>query len=343
MDASVPLQQNTTQPEQQLSQALLDQKLQHLKSLDINNSIVNFWVCNVNTRNKAKRFSKIKRLRLHDDAKATFRGYVTSCITGNEHISEIRHITTNQDNRFFYIESDATDLSQASSMILTDDIETIINKDELNEFNSYIIQLTLSNGENIFAFRYISGSWSVHSAAGKFFGFELNNNNLIVNISQDCKFQVTPYIDFIQHNDDVFISDIKQFETAMNYHERLKEKKNEAIAAMYSENLMVSSSKNTLEKVIGNDKFLMRQLASVHQKSYYNNDAWLAQLRVAAETAGNWKIQFDESGQIIVQDNKEYVKELLILLQNKRVKTVVDGYIYDVDGELIAVNTPSDV
>jgi len=130
----------------------------------------------------------------------------------------------------------------------------------------------------------------------------------------------------------------------MNYHERLKEKKSEAIAAMYSENnLLVTSSKSTLEKVIGNDKFLMRQLASVHQKSYYNNDAWLTQLKNAAENAGNWKIKFDESGKIVVQDDKEYVKELLILLQNKRVKTVVDGYIYDVDGELIAVNTPSDV
>ncbi|VFB09263.1 Uncharacterised protein [Aeromonas salmonicida] len=343
MDAAVPLQQNTTQPEQQLPQLLLDQKLQHLKSLNLYDSVVNFWVCNVNTRNKNKRFSNIKRLQLHDDAKSLFRGYVTDCIAGNEHISELRHVTTNQDNRFFYIESDATDLSQASSTILTDDIRTITNKDELNEFNSYVIQLTLSDGENIFAFRYISGSWSVNSASGKFFGFELSNNSLIVKVSQDFKFQVTPYIDFIQHSDDVFIADVKQFETAMNYHERLKEKKNEAIAAMYSDDLMVTSSKGTLEKVIGNDKFLMRQLAAVHQKSYYTNNAWLAQLKIAAETAGNWKIQFDENGKIVVHDNKEYVKELLILLQNKRVKTVVDGYVYDVDGELIAVNTTSDV
>jgi hypothetical protein len=344
MDASVSPQQNETRSEQQLSQELLDQKLQHLKLLEINSSVVNFWVCNVNTINKTKRFSKIKRLQLHDDAKATFKGYVSNCITSYEHISEIKHITTNQDNRFFYIESDATDLSQASSMILTDDIETITNKDELNEFNSYIIQLTLPNNENIFAFRYIKGAWSVKSAAGKFFGFELNNNNLIVKISQDFKFQITPFIDFIQHNEDVFISDIKQFETAMNYHERLKEKKSEAISAMYSErSLLVATSRGTLEKVIGNDKFLMRQLASVHQKSYYNNDAWLAQLKIAAETAGNWKIKFDESDKIIVQEDKAYVKELLILLQNKRVKTVVDGYIYDVDGELIAVNTPPEV
>lgn len=38
-----------------------------------------------------------------------------------------------------------------------------------------------------------------------------------------------------------------------------------------------------------------------------------------------------------VQENKEYVKELLILLQNKRVKTVVDGLVFDVEGELIAI------
>lgn len=101
MDASVSPQQNETRSEQQLSQDLLDQKLLHLKLLDINSSVVNFWVCNVNTINKTKRFSKIKRLQLHDDAKATFKGYVSNCITSYEHISEIKHITTNQDNRFF--------------------------------------------------------------------------------------------------------------------------------------------------------------------------------------------------------------------------------------------------
>ena len=123
----------------------------------------------------------------------------------------------------------------------------------------------------------------------------------------------------------------------MNFHERLKEKKTEAITALCASSAMVATSKGTLTTVIGNDKHLMRQLASVHEKGYFSNDIWLTKLKNVADAAGNWKIKFDDAGKILVEDNKDYVKELLTLLQNKRVKTVVDGVMFDVDGELIAL------
>ena len=81
----------------------------------------------------------------------------------------------------------------------------------------------------------------------------------------------------------------------------------------------------------------MRQLASVHDKGFYNNKNWLSNLRAAAATAGNWKIQFDTNNKIIINNDKNYIKEVLTLLQNKRVKTVVDGVVMDVDGELVAI------
>ncbi len=36
-------------------------------------------------------------------------------------------------------------------------------------------------------------------------------------------------------------------------------------------------------------------------------------------------------------NDKKYINELLTLLQNKRVKTVIDSQIFDVDGELIVL------
>ncbi len=262
------------------------------------------------------------------------------CISGNEHICELKTINTTQDNRFFYVEKAATDFSEMEELLTTGRIEYVSEQSELNDFNAYIIQLTFGEPEqSIFAFKYISGAWSVQKTSGKFFGFSTVINELIVTIDNEPRFQITPYIDFIQYKEDVFIADIKQFEIAMNYHEILKEKKSEAITALCSSAAMSATARDTLTKVIGNDKHLMRQLASAHEKGYYANDIWLTKLKTAADAAGNWKIQFDNEGQIIVQDNKEYVKELLTLLQNKRVKTVVDNVIFDVDGELIALET----
>ena len=92
-----------------------------------------------------------------------------------------------------------------------------------------------------------------------------------------------------------------------------------------------------LSRAIGTDKHLMRQLASVYSKPYYNNDVWLTQLHQVAQNEDSWLIQFDADGKIQVQEDKKYIHELLTLLQNKRVRTVVDGVMFDVDGELIAL------
>ncbi|MCF1428619.1 MAG: DUF4868 domain-containing protein [Shewanella sp.] len=135
----------------------------------------------------------------------------------------------------------------------------------------------------------------------------------------------------------MFIADLQQFETAMNYHERLKEKKTEAIAALGNSAAMIAEESQKLINIIGEDKRLMRQLASAYEKRYFANEVWLRKLREAATAAGNWKIQFDDNGKIVIEETKEYVRELLVLLQNKRVKTVVDGIMFDVEGELIAI------
>lgn len=322
----------------QLEQTTLDQKLNLLKSLNLNSAIINIYVANISTRNKGKRFLGIKRLKVHSENKEEFKGYVVKCIEDNNHINELKTLYTAQDNRFFYVEKAATDFSQMEELVTTGNIPYVTNIKELNDYNAYVIQLTFGEQEqSVFAFRYISGSWRVNKTSGKSLTFSTINNELIVSIDETPHFQMTSNIDFIQFKDDIFIADIRQFEIAMNYHQRLKEKKEEAITALCASASLISTSKDTLEAVIGSDKHLMRQLASVHEKGYYSNDIWLTKLEAAAEKAGNWKVKFNEQGEILVENNKDYVKELLTLLQNKRVKTVVDDVMFDVDGELIAL------
>lgn len=321
-----------------IDQTILDKKLVDLKEIDLSNAIVNVWVAKVSTSNKSKRFSVVKRLKVHDESKLLFKSYVSSCIQGNGSITELRGMYTVQDDRFFYIESAATDLSQLVDVVSSAKLGVILSQGELNGYNSYVIQLTFGSPErSLFAFRYIKGAWSVKKTSGKFLSFEMLANDLVVKIQQDHRFEIAPYIDFIQFGDDVFISDIRQFETAMNYHDRLVEKKAEAITAFCSSPAIMPESNGFLAKGIGTDKHLMRQLASAHEKGYFNNEVWLAKLRKVATEAGNWLIRFDAKGNIEIDEDKTYIKELLTLLQNKRVKTVVDGVMCDVDGELIAI------
>ncbi|MEY8198135.1 MAG: DUF4868 domain-containing protein [Colwellia sp.] len=322
----------------QIDQAVLDANLVTLKGIDLSHAVVNVYVVKTSLDNKIKRFSEIKRLSCEDDLKLQFKGYVVNGISPLEHISELRDITTNQDNRAFYVESGATDFQQAVDLIQEGGIAVISSADALNKFNSYIIQLTYGNNQqSVYAYRYVSTAWSVKNSIKGAFNLELLNNQLIAGFDEQPRFQITSSIDLIQAGDGVFVTNVKNFESAMNYEERLKERKKEAVTALCASNVITTEASYVLTSTIGTDKHLMRQLASVYSKEFYSNQDWMVKLKQAAEEAGNWLIRFDDNGNIEVDDDKAYIKELLTLLQNKRVETVVDHKVCDVDGELIAL------
>ncbi|WP_163371836.1 Kiwa anti-phage protein KwaB-like domain-containing protein [Endozoicomonas acroporae] len=327
---------NDNTPQIEIDQTFLEQKLTGLKALDLSNAVVNVYAVKASTTNKKKRFQSVMLLPCKLTLENNLRSYVTNCIEGNEHMSELREITTSQDNRFFYVESAATDFQQIIELIRAPNIPSLSNKDQLNAFNGYVIKLTI-NGEtetNLYAFRYIATAWSVTNSAGKFLCFD---NDLIADLSAEPRFAITPFIDMIQAGDGLFIADIEQFEKAMNYRERLEQKKNEAIEALASVNALTNGGSEILSRAIGTDKHLMRQLASVYAKPFYNDDIWLTKLNLIAEKpeSSHWLIEYDSDKKIIVKEDKKYIHELLTLLQNKRVRTVVDGVEQDVDGELI--------
>jgi len=324
----------------QIDQAVLNANLATLKGIDLSNAVVNVYVVKTSLDNKIKRFSEIKRLSCEGDLKAQFKGYVVDGITPLEHISELRDITTNQDNRAFYVESGATDFQQAVDVIQEGGITTIASAEALNKFNSYIIQLTYGdNQRSIYAYRYVSTAWSVKNSTKGAFNFEMLNNQLIAGFDEKPRFQITSSIDLIQAGDGVFVTNIKNFESAMNYEERLKERKADAVTALCASNVITTEASYVLTTTIGTDKHLMRQLASVYSKGFYSDEEWMVKLKAEADKAGNWLIRFDADGKLEVDGDKAYIKELLILLQNKRVETVVDHKIFDVDGELIALGT----
>ncbi|MEZ8700510.1 Kiwa anti-phage protein KwaB-like domain-containing protein [Vibrio cyclitrophicus] len=328
-------------PQVILDQALLDQKLAALKGLDLSSAEVCMYVVKSVSRNTNKRFSGVCRLACSDDMKSSLRGYVLSCIAGNEHITALKEINTTQDNRFFHVESSATDFPQAVNAIQNDAPILITASEQLSKFNGYVIQLIFNQGRenhSLFAYHYIAGSWSTKNSCNKRFSF---NSEMVATIDSAPEFRITSGIDLIQFGEDIFVSDIGKFETAMNYTERLADKKGEAITALCASNAVSAVYKDTLTQAVGKDKFLMRQLASVHSKSFFSNDIWMRKLKKAADKAsedGNpWQVRFDDNNQLIVEDDKSYIRELLTLLQNKRVKTVVDEVVCDVDGELIAL------
>ncbi|EHH0750531.1 Kiwa anti-phage protein KwaB-like domain-containing protein [Vibrio vulnificus] len=324
-----------------VEQAELQFRLDRLKGLALENATARIYVVKTNTGKNAKtRFGNIKELSVSPKMLDDLSQCVTKKIEAYQHIIELKHIHTVQDNRFFHVPTHITDFTQVVDLIPSSDIPMVTTIEELNKYNSYVVRITFKNAdvyENLWGFHYFAGAWSAKQTKSKRMSFDFMANALQVDIDVTPVFTLSEEVDYIEYDGDIFICNVGTFETTTNYQERLKEIATSSINNLFASQAMKQTDKLKFINTVGNDKHLMRQIASVEQKAHYKNELWMNQLKKEAENAKTWKIKF-ENNRILIEEDKEYIKEVLTLLQNKRVMTVVDKQVCDVDGELIPIN-----
>lgn len=322
----------------EMDQVTLDLKLATLKAINVSGAAVSLYVVKISKINKTMRCQEARILECAPELSGRLASDLVANISERAHISSFSDITTNQDNRIFYVESGETDFPQILSMLHPsddkEDVGTVSDIAELSDFNGYIVEVCREGDlPPLYGFRYISQAWSPKNSAGGFFKF---NDDMVAIIDDSPVFRIDSYFDFIVLGNDLHILNCAKFEMAMQFKERLEEIKTETVSEFKASNILAGDGGSMLVSVIGTDKHFLRQLSSVKTKGFFKNPVWMGQLRDAAKDAGNWLIEFDAEGRIVIKKDKEYIRELLTLLQNKRVRTVVDKNVFDVDGELIA-------
>lgn len=309
--------------------------LRHLKGLDFTGATVNIFVTTASTRSKDNRVNSLYRLVSQAPIKDMMKDAVSDSINETDDLIAYKYINTLDDAKYIYVDSDITGVDQFIDSIENQVIPQIKDKGELNDKNMYILQVVLHSGEKIYAFKYISSVWSVKNTNQSYLKLDMLDGDLVADVAQNTGFRIYKSIDYLCYKSVVYIKAVTNFETSLNFHERLQAQRDLAMKSISESPLFVESKANALQQAVGKNKNFMRQLASVAAKGYYTDEEWLGKLKVAAQEAGDWLIEFDQNGAIIIKDDTEYLQELLTLLQNKRVKTIVDGEVCDVNGELI--------
>lgn len=156
---------------------------------------------------------------------------------------------------------------------------------------------------------------------------ELTNNP-----SEFCLYDT---LTFIVLDDSIFVREVDKFQTVMQYIERLENRKQATVAELKDLNLINNDGHAILLKTIGTDKTLMKQLVSAQKSGYYKNPAFSDALKQVVMTDKLGFIEFHDDGSIVIKEDKAYIKELLILLHDKRVRTLILQQVVDVDGNLL--------
>ncbi|WP_318452625.1 Kiwa anti-phage protein KwaB-like domain-containing protein [Photobacterium leiognathi] len=125
---------------------------------------------------------------------------------------------------------------------------------------------------------------------------------------------------------------VSAFEVMLDYTARLIDTKVEAIDEIVTCNII--NDADELNSAIGTNKIFMKELATAKRKGFYKEEGFLENLthEVVGNKHGN--LQFNDDKTIKIINDKNYIKELLIFLNEKRVTTLVLKKLQDVSGNL---------
>jgi len=306
---------------------------QQLSESDIEELSVEMFLVNIDTKKRKERIKEIKKLGIAQNLQEELRKNILKAIDSRSEISALLDTNIESNEHFYYEQQFSTDFEQVEKKINSCSSSITKSKD-IHNFNAYIVRITIgrtSEREEITlsAVTYFASGWKVSCIPS--FCWDDTEANIK---PYKPEFKIYNYVSFFSMEDGLFISNINHFQTIMNYEERLKEKKIETANALEEHNIISEDGKETLLNIIGNDKTMMKQLASTQRLSHYKKATFSERLYQKIHLEGFGQLEFDDNNVIVVKNDKAYVKEMLTLLQDKRVITLIFENLADVDGNL---------
>ena len=117
----------------------------------------------------------------------------------------------------------------------------------------------------------------------------------------------------------IFIANKKNFETAMNFRQKLRHNRDVIIDEITR--LAIFDHPELLRELIDDKLKLLRQLAQIQKSGYYRNAECLRKAREVCRHE-QWNIAFNECGQLII--TPETLPEILEILNNDRLVSPIN-------------------
>ncbi|EPB6722122.1 Kiwa anti-phage protein KwaB-like domain-containing protein [Vibrio sp. Vf1514] len=310
----------------------LNQKLSTLKGLDIDSGTASLWVVKTRIENKKMKYT-CRWVDIDDDEESVtylagkLKLIVKNNINSHDEIEEYDFISKPEDSTFLNMASNNTNMSLIQSKVDQPGNEHPANHEKhiLNS-SGYIIKIQIGQ-KYLYAYVRTAGAWNTKKVSTAF--WSAFTGEKMVGLSDDKLFKIEDHIDFISYEGELFISNKRSFESAMNFKEGMKEKKDELIADFNSLNLF--STTKPINDYIGDDARHLRSVSSIHDKGFYKDQNFMKNLR-KLNASERWGLNIDSNGVIIPEQDK--IKLLLTLLNDLRLKSQLSGNVYDASSSI---------
>lgn len=296
-------------------------KMSYLRQVDFKPWITTLWLVK---RRLVTQVAHYSVLRVDTDKKlqSKLKAAVIGRIQGGHYkLEEYDFLTADQDDQIFTIDSAETDFV---------DIQTEIDKglgnkkvekyEDLLDSWAYVVKLTHDESA-VYGLRKISKLNKATKVKGV--ASTLFIDKQLTDVEDEKIFTLDTHIDFFTYEGTTFITNKKEFESALNFRDGME--KNRDVVLNEFVVLKVFSDVEPIRKSVGTNLHLLRKISSIQKSGYYKNPQYLIDL-IKVNKEKNWGLTV-ENGIIIVNENN--VDLVLTLLNNGRLESPINHEVFD--------------
>lgn len=297
-------------------------KLAHLRQTDFKPWAMTLWL--VKRRLDVHKQAHYSVLRVDVDKKLQnkLKKAVTDRVQGVDYkLEAYDFLTADQDNHLFTIESAETDFTKIQGEVDKGLANQKVEKyEDLLDSWAYVVKLE-HDGNIVYGVRKINKfTQATKVKAVSYFLFE---DKKLVDLEDKKIFAIDTHIDFFAYDGTTFITNKKEFESALNFREGM-EKNRDVILAEFVE-LKVFSDIEPIRKMVGSNLHLLRKMSSIQKNAYYKDKKFLKDLH-ARNIEKGWYLTIHNGVIAIDETNVDFV---LKLLNNERVESQINHEVFD--------------
>lgn len=279
------------------------------------------WLVKRRLAGKNAQYS-VFRVDTDEKLKTKLKKTITDRIQNKHHkLEEYSFVSSDQDEHIYTMDTSENDFTAIQNEIEKGLQNKKVEKyDDLLNSWAYVVKLE-NNGSAVYGFRKIS----VLNQAKKVnrFASLLFQNDVLMDLDEKKVFTIATDLDFFSYDGTTFITNKKDFESALNFRKGMEDNRDNVLAEF--ETLKIFSSVDAIRKTVGSNLHFLRKISAIQKSGYFRDKSFLQDLiKINAEKG--WGLVIENGSIIVTEENVDLV---LTLLNNSRLESPINHEVFD--------------
>lgn len=296
-------------------------KIANLRQTDFKTWTTTLWLVKRRLIDKGALYS-VLRVDTDQKLQTKLKKSITDKVQGKHYrLEEYSFLTSDQDDHVYTMETAENDFHK-----ILQEIEKGLQNKKAEKFedllNSWAYVVKIENGgQSVYGFRKISTLTQAKKVTR--IASLLFHNDLLMDLEDKQIFSIATDLDFFSHDGTTFITNKKDFESALNFRKGMEDNRDVVLNEFALLNIF--SDIDTIRRTVGSNLHLLRKVSAIQKAGYYKNKNFIQEL-IRINELKNWALVIENGCILITEQNVDLV---LTLLNNNRLESPINHEVFD--------------